>query len=325
MSHPAADRVTAEALIVEQDRSVVPLSAWLADAAVTAGTSDRVMQVLTPATSRITYPLELLITDGGGQWVVREARERFRDGLTGVPLRWNGGRFAPVDGAPSAPPDEASPRESSIEVQVTTLHPATDALQLGACAEATTHALTGAAPTGWGVSEPVAQPWSPREITSYCRDRAPDPSSLVVVGGEHSRSVVSAVDVSRVDTGVLERVRVAGPASTSIGQDTIESLTETVAGFARFMLVAVHPGRSGGLRSNKVTPPALPYGVLFGPSVVAERGVDHASRAPAARVRLLDSGSRQAVWCRLDDGDKAPYELLTDVFGHFGLADVAGS
>ena len=44
--HPAADRVTPEALVVEQSRSVVGLSTWLADAAVVARASRRLLQVL---------------------------------------------------------------------------------------------------------------------------------------------------------------------------------------------------------------------------------------------------------------------------------------
>jgi hypothetical protein len=311
--HPAADRETPEAVVVEQDRRVVPLSGWLADAAVTAVRGGRVLQVLTPARSRITYPLELLITDGHAEWVVRDGVEQFRDGITGAPLRWNGARFVATGNA--APP--VAPQSGSLEVQITALHQASDALQLGLSSEAAMHALVGDPPSGWGVAEPVTEPWSPRELTRHCHERSPEPTTVVIVGGEGA--AVGSLEVTRVDTGVRERLRLAGPASTAVGQEAIEDLAAAVAGKTRSMIVASHPGRLDGLRWSTPTLPALPYGILIGHQAVQQRGIEHARSAPAARVRMLGIDRRQACWCRLDGGPKAPYELLTDVLRHFGL------
>ncbi len=310
--HPAADRATPEAVVVEQDRTVVPLSTWVAGAAVFAAESDRMLQVLTPGYSRITYPLELLLGDAGGQWVVREGPERFRDGLSGFRLRWSGARF--VTDLDAAPPQPVAPPPGSgdLELQVTTLHPASAGLELGATTVAAVRALTGAEPAGWGVAEPVTQPWSPREVTAHCRERAPSPSQLVVVGP----GVVGQLRTDRVDTGVLEQLRFSGPAAASVSRSAVEDLVAELADTARSVIVAAHPGRAAGLRGPDPTPPALPYGVLVGHPVVASRGVEHAQRAPAA-VRLVGRGSRQAAWCRLDSGH--PFELLTAVLEHFGV------
>ncbi|WP_214407018.1 DUF6177 family protein [Pseudonocardia lacus] len=316
--HPAADRVTPEALVVEQARAVVGLSTWLAGAAVAARESRRLLQVLTPSDSRITYPLELLFGAGGGQWVVRDGAG-FRDGFVGVPVGWDGARFAPVEGAvpPVRPLD---PALGSLEVQVTTLHPATAELQLGASTEAVAMALTGAAPLGWGTAEPATQPWSPREVTGFCRDRAPDPTALVVVAGEPGRRAVGRLQVSPVTTGVLEEVRLAGPAAGAVAQDSIDELVEDLAGIARSMIVAVHPTRSDGTRPSTVSPPAVPYGVLIGPSVLADRGVDHAREAPATTVRVIGRRSGDpACWCRLDGGPATSFERLDAVLRHFDL------
>ena len=57
IAHPAADRATPEALVVEQDRGVVPLSTWMVDAALVATRGGRLLQIVTPADSRLTYPL----------------------------------------------------------------------------------------------------------------------------------------------------------------------------------------------------------------------------------------------------------------------------
>ena len=316
--HPAADRATIEALIAEQDRSVVPLTGWLADAAAEAVATERTLQVLTPAYSRITFPLELMLRDSGCQWIVREGPEQFRDGLTGVRMRWNGARFTTERSA--VPPDVDIPQAGSgdLEVQITTLHAASSSLQLGAGTEAAVRAVTGSDPTGWGTSEPVTHPWSPREITRYCRDRAPTSTQVVVTGN----GVLGQLLVERTESSVREQVRLSGPRAGVVDASVIESLAAKAAESARSMIVAAHPGRFDGLRTGQFTMPALPYGILIGRSVVAERGIAHAEQVPVTRYKLLGDGALLACWCRLDAGPGRPYELLTAVMEHFGVTDV---
>jgi hypothetical protein len=314
--HPAADRVTSEVLVVEQDRSVVPMSTWIVDAATTAANSDRVLQLLTPGYSRLTYPLELLLRDTNADWVVREGPESFRDGLAGFVLRWNGARFAPDLEVQPATPVNPEPGSGDLELQLSIVHAAREELELGAATEAAVRAVTGADPTGWGVAEPVSQPWSRREVTAHCRERVPKPTNLLVVG----RGTVGRLSVQRTDTGVVERVRLCGPPAGTVQQDAIESLVTEVADNARSFIVAAHPGRLHALRSSAPTLPALPYGILIGHSMVAERGLDHARRAPA-EVRLVGTAPRQSVWCRLDRGPSRPYEDLHAVLSHFGMPD----
>jgi hypothetical protein len=319
----AADLITAAAVVVEQDRRVVPLSPWLADAAVAARTSGRLLQLVTGPDSRLTYPLEALLTQDGGQWVVRD-RGHVRDGFTGSELAWTGDRFAAVPGAgPAVGPAllDVVPGSGSLEVQISTRHPATGAVSLGAGTESAIRALTGRPPAGWGVAEPVTQPWSRREVTAHCRGRTPAPTALVVIGGPGDRTAVGVLRVERTDTGVLERFRLAGPSSGAVGTEAIEDLAAAVADTARSMIVAVHPTRSDGTLPAGPSLPALPYGILFGPEVVADRGIGHAQAAPAAAVRVLGPGHRRAVWCRLGTPDAAPFEVLTAVLRHFGVVD----
>lgn len=313
--HPAADRATTDALIAEQDRSVVSLASWLADAAAEAIATGRMLQVLTPSRSRITYPLELMLRDSGCQWIVRDGPERFRDGLTGVRMRWNGARFATDLNA--APPDVERPEPGSgdLEVQITTLHPALSSLELGASTEAAVRALTGSDPSGWGTSEPSTQPWSPRELTTFCRDRAPTSTQIVVTGN----GVLGQILVERTESAVREQVRLSGPRAGVVDASAIESLAADVAGGVRSMIVAAHPGRFDGLRTGQFTMPALPYGILIGHPMVAERGVAHAEQVPVTLTSILGDGVRQACWCRLDAGPGRPYELLTAVLQHFDL------
>jgi len=302
--HPAIDGVTAKVLVVEQDRPVVSRSTWLTDAAVTAARTSRSLQLVTPERSRLTYPLELLLGETGAQWVVR-AGGRFRDGLTALPLHWDKGSYVPQPGADPLPP--LAPDHvwaGSVEIQITSLHPATGTLSLGATAEAAMRALVGREPAGWGIAEPVTQPWSRREVTAHCRGRAPAPSSLVIVAGD----TVGVLAVRRVKTGVLEEVRLSGPLLHSVGESALENLADEVSRTARSMIVAVHHGRSDGLRSGMPSLPPLPYAIL-----AAGTGT---GPEPPVSGRGLRGGAR---WYRLDDGPLAPYELLTGVLQHYGL------
>jgi hypothetical protein len=197
----------------------------------------------------------------------------------------------------------------SVDIQITTLHPADVTLELGVTTEAAVRALTGRHPAGWGVAEPVTQPWSRRELTAHCRDRAPAPSSLVIIGG----TVLGVVGVKRVRTGVLEEVRLSGPVLTSVGEAAFENLADEVAGIARSMVVAVHHGRSGGLRASGPSLPPLPYGFLVGRQVRPAAGA-----TPLAVGRALRGGAR---WFRLDDGPGQPYEVLNGVLRAYGLLD----
>lgn len=314
--HPAAERVTPEVFVVEQDRSVVPMSTWIVDAAATAADTDRVLQLLTPAHSRLTYPLELLLREVNADWVVRDGPERFRDGLAGFVLRWNGARFAPDLEVQPPTPVNPEPGAGDLELQLSIVHTAQENLELGGAAETAIRAVTGAQPTGWGVAEPATQPWTHREITAHCRKRVPKPTNLVVVG----EGTVGRLSVRRTDAGVVERLRLCGPPAATVQQDTIESLVPEVADQARSLIVAAHPGRLHALRSNAPTLPALPYGILIGHSVIAERGLDHASRAPA-ETRVVGVAPRQSLWCRFDRAAARPYEALHQVLNHFGMPD----
>ncbi|WP_370964224.1 DUF6177 family protein [Amycolatopsis sp. cg9] len=300
---PAADRVTREAVVVEQHRAVVPATTWLVDAAKAAARAGRALQVRTPADSRLTFPLELLLRDGLGDWVAGD-----HDGFRGFPLAWNGLRFVRDDGRTPERPAPA-PGSGDLEVRIVTADPP----RVGASAETAMRALTSGPPRGWGVAEPVTQPWSTDDLAGHVRQREPRPVNVVVAGD----GVIGRLRVSRVDGVVVEDVELSGPAAGVVTRAGIEALAAASAPTARLVVVGAHPGRRSGLRSPGVAT-ALPYGVLFGPELVAKNGVAHAHRAPAARVKLLGSGRHTAVWCRFD-GDPAPaYEQFAGLLHHFG-------
>ncbi len=292
---------TAEALVVEQHRDVVPATASVTDAAKTATRAGRALQLRTPAHSRLTFPLELLLRDARGDWMAGD-----RDGFRGFPLAWNGVRFVRDGDVVTEAP---VPGSGDLEVRILTCRPP----RIGASTETAMRVLSGGPPLGWGVAEPVTEPWSTGDLTEHVRKHFPRPVSVVVVG----HGTTGRLRVSQVDGVVVEDVELSGPAAGTVARAAIEALAAESARTARMVVVGAHPGRREGLRSPGVAT-ALPYGVLFGPELVAGRGVAHAHRAPAARVKLLGSGEHTAAWYRFDGDPAPPFEQFAEVLHHFG-------
>ncbi|MGH3993058.1 MAG: DUF6177 family protein [Pseudonocardiaceae bacterium] len=182
-AHPAADRSTGKALCVEQGRPVVGLATWLADAYAVATQQERQLLLITPATTRITFPLETVLAGSPHRWAARAGLNRFYDGLSGRPLRWDGETFAPIGEAAvqDVPAAQRGPDEGRLRLDISVLHRATESLEVGGTVEDCASTLLGTAPAGWGVAEPATQLWSLRELTRFCRDRPPgvlDPHRL---------------------------------------------------------------------------------------------------------------------------------------------------
>lgn len=297
------DRETGVAVVAEVPRCTAGLSGRLAALAVRASRTGRTLQVLTPAHTMITVPLEQMLLGVRGSWVRRDG-DGFRCGLSGASIRWTGMRFEPS--GPSPPPTEI--RVGGLEVQVVTTHRGADGF--GHAAVHAVSRLTGREPVGWGVAEPATQPWSRQAVVRHCVERAPDPTSLVVVGA-------GAVGTLRADPhidGVRERVHIGGPVADRVGASRMEELADLVAPSARTMIVSIRPGLVDGVRSPGRLPAAIPWGLLLGAEVVAENGIEHARTAPATSVRLTDG----ACWCRLTQGEIPAVAQLAAVLAHFG-------
>jgi hypothetical protein len=332
VTHPGVDVFTDQAAVVLQERPIVALSSWLADTIATANRTSRLVQLVTPADSRLTLPLEEALRAVGGRWVVRDEQSlRYFDGLRGESLAWSGAAFLPTGG--NGPVDAAAPSEvtgGTVRIDVTVIHPATEELQIGRLAELCLSTLTGHGPTGWGTAEPVTQPWNRAELTAYCRQRAPAPSILVLVGS----GAIGMLRVSRRPSGVVERLSLAVGSEQAPDLPAIDGLAVQLAdaqsATVRTMLATLRPGRSDATVGPVFTGWPVPYGVLIGPEPIAEHGAEHALAAPAPHVRLHGPLDRPSCWCRLvgpglsaDNGkgtphDASPSQALANVLSHFG-------
>ncbi|WP_433341367.1 DUF6177 family protein [Streptomyces sp. CA-253872] len=322
---PAVDVLTPRALVVMQDRPVVPLSTWLADALRHAADGDRALQLVTPPASRLTLPLRTALRGLPHRWVVRDERQGLYDGLSGVRLRWSGGIFGPdLDerGAATLVEPFREPVAGAVRqlvLQARTRHRPDAELLLGGALEAVFRRLTGAAPQGWGTAEPAGNPWSRRQLTELARARAPRPTLLTVVGA----GALATVRVLRTREGVEEDVTVvvgdttaagagdgaggghggrggAGAGSDAVGPGAVEGVAREL--HARHGLVSLLASYRSG-RADLTVParfeaPPVPVRLL-----VPEDSARGGAGVPAS-VRL-GAGAGAARLYRLGDGSDA--------------------
>jgi hypothetical protein len=317
--HPMVAALTEEAAVVVEDRPVVAVSVWLADALAAHARQGRGLQLVTPPGSRLTEPLATLLTAPLTRWAVAEG-DGFRDGFSGRPLHWDEryGLVADPPGTPVADSplrSEPVPEESGHQLQVTLKadHPADPNLVLGQTVELFTEALAGAAPSLFGPTEPATLAWDTQVLTGLCRDRAPRPSWLVFTGPPASvrpegvHAFCGTLRVRRTREGLRETVTltVSHPQEQEPDLSALVPLVRelTDRGVLHVMEVRRRRGRADLTRSPYRTGGPEPVGVALGVETVAALGVDRALDAP---VRAVPVGPPMtpAVWYDLTgDGD----------------------
>jgi hypothetical protein len=215
---PAIDLRTDKVVVIMQDRPVVGMSAWLVDALAAAEAADLSLQLVTPATTRLTFAARTTLFMGrDSRWVVTEPNgEGAYDGLGGSKLKWDGQMFQAVaageqDKVDMSPTFAAVDLELPFQLMITARvrYQALETTVVGRAAEQLFKELTGAEPAGWGTAEPVSQPWNVSQLTSYCRRRAPKPTWLSVAGGKEGLSAMGAVEIHRRPAGLEEIITMA--------------------------------------------------------------------------------------------------------------------
>lgn len=329
-NHPAVDIATAAAAVVVQDRDVVGLDPLLLDALVSTVRAGVRLQLVTPASARLTLPLGRMLRDMGGQWVVRRPDGGYLDGMDGRVLSWDGSSFTEPSGGPAIDERWATPpsaESGSLSVELSTLHPATRELQLGEAIETCCAVLADSGPYGWGVAEPVSQRWDRQDVTTLCRDRAPGASRLVVVGGCVDRPAVGTLAVTPTTSGIREQLwlQVGGGPQVEFGR--LDALAGRLADQTvppRTVLLGLEPGRGDGTVEPVAVGATVPYGLLLGPAVVAELGQERALAAPGVHVRLVGPVTGPSVWVQLLAADSTadPAGVLARVLPHLGVPDL---
>ncbi|NIK59400.1 DUF6177 family protein [Kribbella shirazensis] len=313
---PGVDLITEKVAVVMQDRPVVGMSAWLSDAVASAKAAGRAVQLVTPRSSRITWPVRsALFRTAFARWVVSGDDGEYFDGLNGVRLQWNGDLFvaraATGRGKPHLHPDFLVRVQPFGQFQLTVRvrHKPVASLVLGRVAERLFTAASGAAPAGWSTSEPVTQPWSPDALTEYCRRRAPQPTWLVLAGqpGGEFRPSIGTLETRRTRSGLDETVTLAVaqpglelPEPHRIGEwideiaDNFELVSATVLGSY---------GAADGSYEPRFLGIACPIGVAAGNEAVRASSLAELLKVEGvSRALAIGPAHRPAVWYPIGDG-----------------------
>ncbi|APC37996.1 hypothetical protein A9R04_26455 [Nocardiopsis dassonvillei] len=319
--HPAVTARTDRAVVVVQDRPLVPMSPWLVDTVAAHGREGLRLQVVTPSTSRLTHALHSVLADPTARWVVQAPDGAYYDGFSGVPLVWDEREAFVLDRSARAedgPHEAFRARAEDVEgtgshllVELKAEHPADNGLVLGEAAELLAERLGGRAPALWGTSEPLPQEWNRAALTRLCRERAPGQTWFVFTGppeGVREEGVLPFCGTQRVMRtahGVRESVSfaVARPAGEEHDLDALSSVVRTLTerDVLRTMTVRRAAGRPDLTHEPRWCGLPLPVGLAVGVEGVSSIGTDRALSAP---VRGVPFGPplTPSVWYRVGDG-----------------------
>ncbi|WP_017558626.1 DUF6177 family protein [Nocardiopsis baichengensis] len=333
--HPAVELTADRALLVAQDRDVVPFSSWFSDAVATHG-SERMLQLLTPPGARLTYAMRTFAAGSLGRWVVQGFDGGYFDGITGLPVYWDDeygfrAEDEPVgqawaEGKPNAEPvpgflaDFAEESGTQLVVEASVLHSDPFVVEPGRAAEIVAEHLAGTTLSSWGPHEPALRPWDRDRMGRFVRERAPKPSILYLSGPLGKGSGFSGqIHMARRGPRFLERVSMAigyageDAAPFSALPDLVKALA--AEGGLEALRVRRIPGRRDVTYMPVWAGPAVPVGLAIGPERLRRIGADRAQAGPIAGT-LLGHGGDQAVWYPVMGEADAPLRALELLHRH---------
>lgn len=301
MHASAFDFTTEQTAVVFQDKPVVHLSPWLARSYTAAVEAGKRFIVLTPGESRLTLPLAGLLSEPGCQWLATTTEAGFFDGYTGASFTWDADGFIPVPGGQVADDFLLTPRAPAgyVEVLAETLHPASAGARVGVFTEKIFRQLTGAAPTGWGLHEPVSETWQTDALSAFCYGRAPRTTALVVVGNPRRHTVppsIATLRVERTAKGVHESVRFLAETVDPLEREELDSFGAAMhQAYARTAVLGHGIGYEMLGRPARFTGSTVPGCAVFGPEALNSVGPQDAVDAAGPRGRLVGVPPAQSL------------------------------
>lgn len=305
-THPAVDAITGKAMVVIQDRVVVPFSQWVADALRVCTESGRGLQIVTPLHSRLSMPLRLVLSGPNSRWVVRDdSAGSYYDGLSGVPLHWDGDAFVPVPDARDYAPAYTTRPTDLIGAQLTLTFQVRQeqvhqeqAEPLGAAVEQLCLSLTGQEPAGWGTAEPAANPWRRGDVADLYRRRVPRATWLTVVGGGR-RAALGTMLLTPAASGVEETVTlvVGYPPDDRPPVAALPTLIGVLAVEQRLMslFAQLTPGRPDLTTEPRWVGSPAPIGMAVG-------GAAGRALVPGVPGQQIGDMQSPTIWYDLGDG-----------------------
>ncbi|WP_274916640.1 DUF6177 family protein [Streptomyces sp. WZ-12] len=332
-AQPTVDVLTDKVAVVIQDRPVIAMTAWLSDAFRTAATAGLGLQIVTPPGTTLSPAVRDNLSNWPSRWVMRDERDDYYDGLTGAVLRWQDGMFAPVASPEATAEDPRTPLAASYQDVTATderqlaitfraVHPADESLVLGGALESIWRELTGEPPAGWGTAEPANLPFSPRQITDLARERAPEPTWIVVVGTP-DRPGLATVRISRTKAGVEEHVTLMfgyGP-DEQPPVDALPAAAELLATrhHLQSMLVQLRKARRDLAVPPRFEGPGVPLAFVLGAEEVHQMPNDRARHTPLPQPPIaLGPKARPAMYYPLpgDPSDLSGWQDFERLMRH---------
>jgi hypothetical protein len=318
--------------VVFQDKPLATLSPWLAKSRAAAAADAMQFVLITPSSTAVSLPLGFMLSEPGCQWLATTADGTFFDGFTGRVHQWDGTAFQPLDEigedfllTPALP-------GGLIHVRAETVHPASHSTRIGGFTEQLFIELTGAPPTGWGVAEPVSEPWDETAVTAHCFDLAPETAFLVVVG--HARvgtaaPAIAVITVERSAVGVHESVELLVESPEPLDAAALDSFGARMHRVHARTAVLGHAIAFNSLaRPARFTGVSVPACAVFGPEALRDFGATAALAAAGPRARLIGVAPAQSLAVQYQqepDGGRHPLEewaaLCARLAGEPGLAD----
>jgi len=263
IAHPLVDAAGPGWVATETGPGLVWASGARTDLLARAVRERSRVVMVSPVESRLTESMRDLLTSLGGLWVVRDHTGRLTETRTGRLIDDLEAALHPPDAAavadwfvPSGPPQAVQ-----LIVSWSIRHRAEAATVIGPSLD-TFLAKLGLGPvTGWGVHEPVTEPWDPVAMTKYARERMPESTRITITGsGDHP--VALTLLVQRTDHGVEELVTGivgAGHWSDPAADARLEAVSAALAALCEAAMPLFGLVLARGGRADLATPPSLPH------------------------------------------------------------------
>lgn len=298
-----SDLSTARTAVVLEDAALIHHTTWLARALFLAQRTGLQLALVTPASSKLTLGLATVLSQAGAVWVVAEPPAPQYDGLTGRTLSWDGEAYVPT-----GEPSELYLRQSAdpvggVVVEAESLRPARRSTQVGQLTEAISTSLAGRSPQGWGVVEPVSEPWDVNKLTKhYIKDSAPRNLLHAVTHSALAGNLVSTVRIERPRNGVVERVTSGVATTAPLDEQARRRWAEAMGqSGVRWASLAHVLGFDPSFRAARFVGAQVPSTAVFGPEALAGVGQGRALEAalslagPRGHAELMGIADRASL------------------------------
>lgn len=336
IEHPLLDGAGPGWAATETRADIVALTVGMSDFLHRVSANGDRPVIVSGEYSRMTRPLAEALAGLGGAWVIRTNDDGCYDVRTGVrvgqpqdALGLKTGAVATYGPHPFFMRATIASRIQLIAT-VATRHRVSRPVRLGGVIDAASERFAGAAPTGWGPTEPLVAPWDRDDLTERTRRRLPvDSRWAAVTATEHP--LIGTVTAARTSEGIEETTRIwadiagAGEARAESMAHEAREFLATAAGIGMPLLGVAFAalGSSDLARRSTATPQPEPLVLLIGPPGVRALGLEPKRWADELGAALVGSPRLPGVLVPLGSTAGGGWQRLADVLAGFEASRVA--